>query len=248
MTPDERIAYLEAEVRSLRMVAEAQAEALRAANLRLQEEGAAAKMLRERREAARVKKQRQRADRLAVIAAPRGPVASLSPGQSRDNEGTAPLSPPLDGSPLSSKPSLPSPLSSPQSPSASQEAVRAVPDAARAPFALEEQKSPAKRRRKDRTPSVAESLFGQLQELREERCAEVGEPVIPEAWPFWKQNEKLGPLLKLPPEEQGRFESAYHLYLGDDGERVREPAWALSYFMNEGVRAKYETRAAREAA
>lgn len=109
-------------------------------------------------------------------------------------------------------------------------------------------KQPGGRKRKDRTPSGAERLFGRLQELREDRCAEVGEPVVPEVWPFWKQNEKLGPLVKASPEEQGRFEDAYHLYLGEDDERAREPAWSLSYFMSDGVRAKYETRAAREAA
>jgi len=127
--------------------------------------------------------------------------------------------------------------------SASQEPADAVPDASG--FALEAQ-DPPQRGRKKRTSSAAEDLFKNLQAMREERCAEVGEPVVREEWTFARQNKDLGPLCKATPEEQDRFSDAYMLYLADDGQRVREPAWSLSYFMSPGVRARYETRAARE--
>jgi hypothetical protein len=82
--------------------------------------------------------------------------------------------------------------------------------------------------------------------MREERCAEVREAFVPERWDFARQNTALKPLVNGPGEPKERFEGAWLAYLADDGERAREPAWSLSYFMSAGVRAKYETRALRE--
>lgn len=76
----------------------------------------------------------------------------------------------------------------------------------------------------------------------------MGEPWIPESWPEARQNKALGPIAKADAAAKALFEAAWSLYLADDGERVREPAWSLSWFMSSGVRARYETRAAREGA
>jgi hypothetical protein len=85
--------------------------------------------------------------------------------------------------------------------------------------------------------------------MREERCAEVGEePFIREEWPVAMQNTRLKSIVEAASAAQARFESAWLLYLADDGQRERLPAWSLSYFMSAGVRAMYETRAAREEA
>jgi hypothetical protein len=132
--------------------------------------------------------------------------------------------------------------------SATQEPAGAVPPPAGKPFALEEQPPPGSRRRKDRTPSPAEDLFRLLQRQREERCAEAGEPFVPERWDFARQNTALAPLLKGPEEDRSLFEGGWFAYLADDGERARKPAWSLAFFMSAGIRAKYETIAAREAA
>lgn len=104
----------------------------------------------------------------------------------------------------------------------------------------------SKRTRKQRKPTAAEELFRNLQAMREERCGEVGEPVVAERWDFEKQNTRLRPEVEAPPEAQALFEAAWGLYLADDAQRARLPAWSLSWFMSSGVRAKYETLAARE--
>lgn len=148
-------------------------------------------------------------------------------------------SPPLDGSPLSSKPSLPSPLSSPQPLSASQ----GMPSASPSDFALT---SPASK--KQRRPSAAEALFNTLSAHRKQRCDEVGEPFVEENWPHARRNRDLKPVLERDEAGKARFEAAWGLYLADDGQRARTPAWSLSWFMQSGVLAKYETMAAREEA
>lgn len=128
--------------------------------------------------------------------------------------------------------------------SASQE-PEPVPEPPKA-FALEEQKPPSKRGRKARPPTLPEQLFETLQGMRKERCEAAGEPFVPERWDFARRNEQLRPVVKASAEEISRFEGAWLAYLADDGERVREPAWSLAYFMSASVRAKYETRAVRE--
>lgn len=97
-----------------------------------------------------------------------------------------------------------------------------------------------------RKPSAAERLFATLQRAREDRCAEVGEALVPEIMSEARQNKALGPIAKAGAEEQERFGTGYLLYLADDGQRVREPAWSLAYYLASGVRSRYETRAARE--
>lgn len=97
-----------------------------------------------------------------------------------------------------------------------------------------------------RKPSAAERLYAAMQQLRRERCVEVGETFVIEHWPSARINRDLGPLAKADDATKALFEAAWGLYLADDGERVREPAWSLSWFMSSGVRARYETRAARE--
>lgn len=100
--------------------------------------------------------------------------------------------------------------------------------------------------RPPRKPSAAEALFANLQAMRETKCEEVGEPFVPENWPPARQNRDLKPLLAAAEGVQARFEAAWGLYLADDDQRARLPAWSLSWFMSSGVRAKYETLAARE--
>lgn len=83
-----------------------------------------------------------------------------------------------------------------------------------------------------------------IQETREARCVEVGTEVVPERWDFAKQNKLIGAILREPEEAQRLFETAWGLYLADDGQKVRLPAWSFSYFLK--VRSQYETMAARE--
>lgn len=244
MTPEERIAQLEAEVRSLRLIAEGQAVALRDATARLAQEGEAAKRLADQREAARLKKRRQRAEREAAFALSRDSVTAPSTGQSRDNTGTTPAPPsPFPSSfPPSPETSSPYPLSFPPSsppPSASQGTASPSRD-----FELT---SPTSKKR-NRKPSEAEGLYETLEATRKQRCDEVGEEFIAENWPHARINRDIGAVLRKPENERARFESAWGLYLGDDGMRAKTPAWSLSYFMSSGVRAKYETMAAREEA
>ena len=244
MTPEERIAQLEAEVRSLRLIAEAQAVALRDAAARLAQEGEAAKRLADQREAARLKKRRQRAEREATFALSRDSVAIPSPGQSRDNAGTTPAPPsPFPSSfPPSPETSSPYPLSFPPSsppPSASQE-TSPVSDGG-----FELTPPPASKRRQ---LSKAEALFARIQLSRQARCEDVGEPFVAENWPAQRQNRDLKPILAAGDGLQKRFEDAWALFLGDDGNKALKPAWSFAYFMSSGVRARYETMAAREEA
>lgn len=99
-----------------------------------------------------------------------------------------------------------------------------------------------------RKPSEAEAMFAKIQATREARCVEVGEPVVQERWDVQRQNKAIGEVLRDTEERQRLFETAWGLYLADDGMRAKTPAWSLSYFMSSGVRAKYETMAAREEA
>jgi len=109
--------------------------------------------------------------------------------------------------------------------------------------------SPASnKQRKQREPSAAEALFQKIQESREARCVEVGETVVPERWDFARQNKVLGEVLREDPERRSLFERAWARYLENEAEKERLPAWSLSFFMSSGVRAKYETMAAREEA
>lgn len=244
MTPEERIAQLEAEVRSLRLIAEGQAVALRDAAARLAQEGEAAKRLADQREAARLKKRRQRAEREAVFALSRDSVTVPSPGQSRDNGGTTPAPPsPFPSSfPPSPETSSPYPLSFPPSsppPSTSQGTASPSPE-----FELT---SPTSKTR-NRKPSAAEAMFTTIQATRKQRCEDVGEPFVAEEWPAQRQNRDLKPILAAEDGLQARFEAAWALFLGDDGNKALKPAWSFAYFMSSGVRAKYETMAAREEA
>lgn len=101
---------------------------------------------------------------------------------------------------------------------------------------------------KRRQLSQAEALFARIQLLRQQRCEEVGEPFVPEEWPAQRQNRDLKPILAKGEAEQERFSTAWSLYLADDGQRARTPAWSFAFFISSGVRAKYETMAAREEA
>lgn len=123
--------------------------------------------------------------------------------------------------------------------SASQEPV---PAPERQELVLTEQK-PGRRPRK---PSAAERAFQAFQLDREARCAEVGETFVRENWPAQQQNARLNELVNGAEAERERFSAAWGLYLADDGERARAPAWSFAFFMSAGVRAKYETRAVRE--
>lgn len=114
-------------------------------------------------------------------------------------------------------------------------------------FRLEAQR-PARKPRGHRADTPAEALFKALQAMREERCAEVGEPFVPELWTFAQQNQKLRAIAADNPEAQKRFEGGWHEYLAHEVNRHKETAWSLAYFLSAGVRAKYETRAAREEA
>lgn len=107
--------------------------------------------------------------------------------------------------------------------------------------------SPTSKKR-SRKPSEAEAMFATIQATREARCVEVGEPVVQERWDVQRQNKAIGEVLRDTEERQRLFETAWNLYLADDGMRAKTPAWSLSYFMSSGVRAKYETMAAREEA
>lgn len=132
MTQEEEIVMLRAQVAAMQRAVEAQADALRAAARRLEVEGEALRVLSERKEAARLKKARQRALRGYGVGdgVSRDYVPAMSPGQMRDNAGTTPHPPPLDGSPPPSIPSSPSPLSSPPSflpPSSAPEYFRLEP-------------------------------------------------------------------------------------------------------------------------
>lgn len=240
MTHEERIAQLEAALADKDRTIAVMSEAIRSATARLEQEGNAARLLLERREAARLKKARQRA-------LSRDSVPAVSPGQSRDNDGTTPSPPsPFPSSfPPSPAPSSPYPLSFPPSSpplSASQESAGAVPE--REELRLTSPTS----KRKARTPSRAEELFEALQLTRKQRCDEVGEPWVEEKWSAVFQNTRLKAIVADTDDGKARFEAAWGLYLADDGERVREPAWSLAWFLSPGVRARYETRAAREGA
>lgn len=121
MTAEEQIVRLEAEVLSLRLIAEGQAVALRAATLRLQQEGDAIQALMDRREAARLKKQRQRALRSMGVGdgiatdVSRDSGAAMSPGHCRDIAGTTPPPPSSSSLPSSFPPSSKPPSSYPLS-------------------------------------------------------------------------------------------------------------------------------------
>jgi hypothetical protein len=107
-------------------------------------------------------------------------------------------------------------------------------------FALEVQK-PGK---PPRRLSEAEQAYGAMESGKRDRCAEVGEPYVSDGWKPARVNRDLGPK-SVRPEERERFQAAWALYLADDGNRVRKPAWSIAFFMSSGVRARYETDAAR---
>lgn len=109
------------------------------------------------------------------------------------------------------------------------------------PFALELQK-PEKRPRKQ---SEQERVYALMEERKERRCAEVGEPYVSDGWKAARVNRDFGWLKSATPKAAQRFSDAWGLYLADDGNRVRKPAWSIAFFMSSGVRARYETDAAR---
>jgi hypothetical protein len=109
------------------------------------------------------------------------------------------------------------------------------------PFALELQK-PEKRPRKQ---SGQERVYGLMRQARIDKCAEVGEPFVEDGWPATRINRDLGQVARDTPEAKDLFSRAWALYLADDGNRVRKPAWSIAFFMSSGVRARYETDAAR---
>lgn len=111
MTPEERIAQLEAENRELRAVVATQASALADAMAERRKAADAKDVLEARRLADR---ERQRQSRLLRKVAREQAMSRDSVHASSRDSHVTPPSPLLDGSPLSSKPSLPSPLSSPQ--------------------------------------------------------------------------------------------------------------------------------------
>lgn len=213
MSPEERIAQLEAEVARERARADGLQEIVHALTVKRRSSGA--------------ERQARYRERHAVTSSVTSDVTVTRHTPS----------PPLDGSPLSSKPSLPSPLSSPQPLSASQGTASPSPGG----FELT---SPASK--KQRQPSAAERLFDTLQATRKQKCEEVGESFVEEHWPHARRNRDLKPVLEAEEVARARFEAAWGIYLADDGQRQRRPAWSLAFFMSSGVRADYETRAARE--
>lgn len=231
MTPEERIAQLEAALALERAKVHELSAALAAAvasAARVQQLDAERKARRaEQNRRAYEKRQQptqhafqqpiQRAESSAESPSPSLPPPFPSPSLS------APISPPPISSPIPSSP-----------PSASQAPAGA------APFTLEVQAPKPRKREK----SDAEKLYADLEDSRRQRCEEVGEVFVGEGWAAQRQNAQLGLLLKAPEEERSRLASAWSLYLADDGQRARTPAWSIGFFLT--VRAKYETLAARE--
>jgi hypothetical protein len=80
---------------------------------------------------------------------------------------------------------------------------------------------------------------------KRDRCAEAGEPYGSDHWKPARINRDLGQVARDTPEAKDLFSRAWQLYLADDGNRVRKPAWSIAFFMSSGVRARYETDAAR---
>lgn len=167
----------------------------------------------------------------------------------------SPPTPPLNGSPLSSTPSLPSPLSSPHplflsappeaSPQASGEELPDVTHHAeevRPPLVLTE---PGKPKRKPREPSAAERLYAGLEEARRERCERERVEFIPEAWAPARINSNLGPLAKATGPEAERLNDAFLEFLEDARGAEFDPPWSLGMFLVR--RSQYESRAIRAA-
>lgn len=103
---------------------------------------------------------------------------------------------------------------------------------------------PTPRGKKPRKASESEVVYARMQSERAERCAEVGKEFVAEHWPEKRQNAALGPIQRLSEGLQSRFFTAWRLYLADNENVQREPAWSLSWFIAAGVRARYESRAA----
>lgn len=135
--------------------------------------------------------------------------------------------------------------------SASQGPASAVqpPSGERPPLTLTTQE--AKPEPKPRKLSDAQSLYQQVQQVRQQQCEKAGVPFVPDRWPDAQQNKLLGPVVKaLPgapvdaegrPEEFGRFEKAFAEFLSDEKQAVK--GWPLSFFMTGGVRSRYEQQA-----
>lgn len=176
-------------------------------------------------------------------------------------------SPPLDGSPLPSVPSFPSPLSSPLPtfPTASaiggeSESLPAATDDAVSLDGDEPKRetlvlTATTAGRKEPKPSPAQKLYAALEASRAEMCEKVGLGFIAQGWDARRINATLGPVTKARKgetlnadgrtETQQRFEDAWNEYLADDDGATREPPWAIGWFMSGGVKARYETRALR---
>lgn len=252
MTNDEKIAALEAENAQLRKALADLAESHRAHAERERVE-------RERKEARR-RVNRQNYERRKGI----------TPVQTSDSDRIQTLthpSPPLDGSPLPSVPSFPSPLSSPLPTFPTASAIggegESLPDATEdaIPIDGDEPKREAlvltatTAGRKEPKPSPAQKLYAALEASRAERCEKVGLGFIAQGWDARRINATLGPVTKARKgetlnadgrtEAQQRFEDAWNEYLADDDGATREPPWAIGWFMSGGVKARYETRAVR---
>lgn len=98
--------------------------------------------------------------------------------------------------------------------------------------------------KRPRKQSPQEALYATLQKARADRCEEMGETFIPDRWSNARQNKDLKADVKASTEAQERLSVAWGIYLADDGERARTPAWSLGWFL--ACRSRYETQAARE--
>lgn len=135
-----------------------------------------------------------------------------------------------------------------QSSSASQATANAaqaprdgLPDATA--FALEAQEPPSKPPKAERTPSVGEALYAELEAIRAQNCEHLGVPFVPSRWAYSRQNKDLGPIARLPAghEEKVRFGAAWETFMDDPTARDLDEPFALSFFWK--CRSRYEGRA-----
>lgn len=257
MTDADKITALEAEVAQLRQTIADQASAL------------AAHAERERAERVR-KDARRRVNRQNYE---RRKAKDASQTSDSDQIQTLNLpSPPLNGSPLSPEPSLPSPLSSPHPtfptasaiggesenlPDATDDAVPVTEENKREALVLVAQSAG----KKEPKPSPAQRLYAALEASRKARCEEAGLAFIEQRWDARRINATLSADAKVPKgqplgpdgqpvptEAQKRFEAAWGEYLADEEGAMKEPPWSIGWFMSGGVRARYETRAVKAGA
>jgi hypothetical protein len=248
MTPEQRIAHLEADLarereEKTRLLAIAESLTAPKGRSRGAERQAA---YRERQRAASVTRD--------VSVTRNGDVTTPTPSSSPPPPFSLP--PPSKPSPSFLYPS--SPASSPPPPSASPAAAVAAPPGDELPdatehvseapedFTLTSPKAPSGP--KQRAPSKAEALYRKFQELRLTRCAEVGIPAKDEEWKPSRINAALKEFtgFERGSKEANLFEDALGLYLEDDMPGTKDVPWGLGFFL--ASRATWEGRALKAAA